>query len=325
MPCYHPLHAVVHTRPDGSRRVRVLPASAPDMSAGMPGSLEQITLPCGRCLYCRLRHSLEWSIRLYHHLLYRSPAVFVTLTYSPDYEPHLVHSDVGPTQLSIPDYGSEVGAQRWIKRLRKSLPRGTRISYYGCSEYGSSSLRPHYHYIIYGWRPADMYPWMRAPEGHLIYRSPHLESTWPFGHSTVGDVTIASINYVTRYSLKKRTGPLANAYNGRRPESQYSSNGMGRDWIDHNLADVYRLNDDVTECVDARLLWRKRLIKPPRYYDKVLALDDPERIMDLVRDWRRRNYVPTDRNLRDLEQHALYVARHSMMEHAIVNRGATHV
>jgi hypothetical protein len=119
---------------------------------------------------------------------------FITLTYS---------NENLPSDRSI--HKSHV--QKFIKRLRKNT--GKKIRYFACGEYGSKTGRPHYHAIIFGYDFTDNDPtkdrrlWTKTRNGDLLFRSPILEKAWPYGHSTIGNVTFESAAYVARYVMKK--------------------------------------------------------------------------------------------------------------------------
>lgn len=78
----------------------------------------------------------SWSARIQLEAACHAYSAFVTLTYSPESLPD-------PPQLQPEDL------QKFLKRLRRRLePR--RIRFFACGEYGSRSLRPHYHLVLFG-------------------------------------------------------------------------------------------------------------------------------------------------------------------------------
>ena len=48
--------------------------------------------------------------------------------------------------------------------------------------------------------------------GSVIYTSEALTKLWPFGFSSIGDVTFESAAYCSRYIMKKVTGDLAESH-----------------------------------------------------------------------------------------------------------------
>jgi len=114
---------------------------------------------------------------------------FVTLTYDDGhYVPVLIYDHF----------------QRFMKRLRK---RRSDISFYMAGEYGPKLGRPHFHALLFNCDFPDRYQ-VRGGK-HPLFRSAELEKLWPFGFSSIGEVTFESAAYVARYCTAKVTGDLA--------------------------------------------------------------------------------------------------------------------
>lgn len=252
MPCYHPMKAM-----RSSSGVVVLPSSA---------TIHNLLLPCGQCHGCRLERSRQWAIRCMHEASLHDDNCFITLTYSDEHCP----TDGG---LHHKDF------QRFMKRLRKYFAPA-KIRFYMAGEYGGKFGRPHFHAILFGINFADREPWQKSPSGSLLYRSALLERLWPFGYSSLGDVTFESAAYVARYVMKKVTGDLAKAaYEvvatdtgeviDRRPDYNAMSlkPGIGADWFKKFKSDVFPHDRVVVDGSET---------KPPRYYDKLLKRVDPD-------------------------------------------------
>lgn len=75
-----------------------------------------------------------------------------------------------------------------MKRLRYHAPE--KLRYYAIGEYGTNTYRPHYHIILFG------LPIQEIHNGII-------EKSWNKGHVYVGQVTRASIHYVTKYHVNK--------------------------------------------------------------------------------------------------------------------------
>jgi len=43
---------------------------------------QNLLVPCGKCLQCRIAHSREWALRVLHEMNFWEDSAFVTLTYS---------------------------------------------------------------------------------------------------------------------------------------------------------------------------------------------------------------------------------------------------
>lgn len=261
MPCFHPLKALKN-----ESGVQVLRSDAVFFN---------LMLPCGRCHGCRLERSRQWAMRCMHEASLHSRNCFITLTYSPE---HL------PSDNSL----HHEHFQKFIKRFRK---RFGEIRYYMCGEYGDLNQRPHYHALIFGFDFNDRVVFKRTNSGSLVYRSKSLESLWPFGYSSVGDVSFESAAYVARYVMKKRTGDSAFAHyanvdmetgeilNHRRPDYNKMSlkPGIGADWFEKYASDVYPHDYVVING---------KTCKPPRYYDKLIKRVDSD-IYDSIKNARQ--------------------------------------
>jgi len=214
---------------------------------------------------------------------------FITLTYNDDHLPY------GNT-LVLDHW------QRFAKRLRKKVGP---IRFYHCGEYGETTDRPHYHALIYGWKPHD--PELFSHSGEFpLYVSRVLTSVWGFGHTTFGDVTFDTAAYVSRYVTKKVTGDAAETHyrsidedtgeiiDRKPPYSTMSRNpGIGMPWLRKYGTEAYT-HDSV--------IMRGREMKPPRAYDRAFEHVDPQlwktaRLARQKAALTRTNY-PTQRQLR---------------------------
>jgi hypothetical protein len=186
------------------------------------------------------------------------------LTYSPEHLP--AHGSL--------NYDHPV---LFMKRLRKEFGSGIRS--FGCGEYGELLSRPHYHLCIFNFDFLDKKLWRRDAENNL-FTSEVLQGLWPYGFSTVGDLTFESAAYVARYVTKKITGKRAaghyevvDAESGevftRLPEKPVCVSrrpGVGRGWYEKHGKFV-RSHDFVV---------RNGLkLRPPKYYDRLHEKLDP--------------------------------------------------
>lgn len=242
MPCYHP--QIYWIGPGGKMVFRRSQSIMP---------WEPKLKPCGKCLGCRLDYSRMWALRGILELQLHSEACYLTLTYDNEHLPP-------GRSLFKPDM------QKFWKLLRKKLaPR--QIRYMECGEYGEKNGRPHYHAIVFGWKPDDLVFFSRR-HGIPSYTSDTVSQCWKRGHILVGSVTYHSIAYVARYILKKQVGKDAEEYYGvRRPEYFHMSNkpGIAHDWIATYNSSVYP-EDKVFYFKDGVLKFQK----PPRYFDKYM-------------------------------------------------------
>lgn len=170
-------------------------------------------IACGRCAGCRKKRAAQWATRISHESMFHEASCFVTLTFNDEHLPS--------------DYSVSVRtAQLFIKKLREHLWRNykIKISFFLVAEYGSKGDpingkdkgRPHYHVIIFGYDFSDdRYLWRKSPRGHDYFRSPLLETVWPYGNCDLTGLTFANAAYCARYSFKKLGGALADSHYSR--------------------------------------------------------------------------------------------------------------
>lgn len=179
------------------------------------------TVPCGRCLGCRLDYAREWSTRMAFELIDSDyKAIFVTLTYNNECVPSLEN---GVLTLCKADY------QGFFKRLRYFFPE-KKIRYFLCGEYGSKTLRPHYHAIIYGLTISDFDDLMYHGCNELkqpYYISPKFSEIWGKGFTLISECSYKTLAYVARYTLKKHYGNEKESLFGALPEFTVCSRRPG--------------------------------------------------------------------------------------------------
>jgi len=254
---------------------------------------DPINISCGQCIGCRLERSRQWAIRCMHEASMHENNCFITLTFSPEglakrnaefRKEEKTHPErvIGwnPVGVHPRDY------QLFMKRLRKKF-QGVR--YYYCGEYGEKNNRPHYHACLFNINFADKQLY-KMSNGIPLYVSETLEEIWPYGFVTIGDVTFESAAYVARYVMKKVNGEQAkqdgtyvrhDAETGEasfvKPEFNAMSRrpGIGKTWFEKYKEDVYP-NDFV--------ILRGKKCRPPKYYDKLLELEDAYTYDDIKMD-----------------------------------------
>jgi len=291
MPCYHPVAAYRTENGD------LFFGSVPERFrlAEHRFRVEALDLPCGQCVGCRLERSRQWAVRCVHEASLFRDNCFITLTYDPANLP------VGGS-LCYADF------QRFLKRLRRRFS-GTTIRFFAGGEYGENFGRPHFHACIFGFDFPDRTFLFTSPSGARVDRSPLLESLWPSGFCSVGDVTFESAAYVARYVMGKVTGPSAAAHYTfldpetgelieRVPEFCHMSlkPGIGSAWYERYRSDLFPHDYVVVNGSKCSV---------PRYYSKKFEKDSPLEFADLklVREARSRVRLSdsTDRRLSDAE------------------------
>ena len=100
-----------------------------------------------------------------------------------------------------------------------------------------STNRPHYHAIIFGYRPHDL-----ISHTSTLFTSKFLSSVWPHGFSSVGDVSFASAQYVASYTLKRVYGDEGYPV-GIEPPFLRASQSLGRAWVRQHTESL--VNDQI--------------------------------------------------------------------------------
>lgn len=127
----------------------------------------------------------------------------------------------------------------------------------------------------------------------VTYESEALAALWPYGFTTVSDLTYDSAAYTAGYCLKKITGLQAQEHYLRcddygvaywlQPEFVTMSlkPGIGRDWYE-------KYKDDVFPADHTPIPGSSRVSqKVPRYYETILAQENPE-LHRVVKDLRQK-------------------------------------
>lgn len=260
MPCFFPLQASFYLRDDGKKKVVFSNSRAKLHEMGVKPLMDNLAIPCGRCIGCRLEHSRQWAVRCMHEASLHSDNCFLTLTYDDEHLP--IDGSLNRSVIS-----------KFIKRLRSKYCG--KFKFFYCGEYGDLNRRPHYHVCVFGFDFKDKSFWKNSA-GCRLYVSDELSSLWQFGFSTIGSLTFDSAAYVARYCTKKITGEQAkDHYGDLLPEFGQASlrPAIGRDWIDKfGFSDVYPFDTCVTDTAGGG----RGYSKPPRYYDKRLEQLDSE-------------------------------------------------
>lgn len=270
---------------------------------------DPMKIACGRCIGCRLERSRQWAVRCVHEASLYENNCFITLTFAPEHLPKDGSLDKRDFQL-------------FMKRLRKK--HGAGVRYFHCGEYGEKNKRPHYHACLFNFDFGDREHWSTRA-GVQLDVSKELQELWPFGFSTVGDVTFESAAYVARYITKKITGEMAEkAYERVNPSSgeitrllpEYCTMsrrpGIGRAWFERYTRDVFPHD---------RVILNGRELRPPKYYSNIFELANPSE-MDDVKEARRRKMMAV---AKDSEFTRLRVReRHQYIRFKSLKRGYEH-
>lgn len=236
-----------------------------------------IDIPCGKCYECLNNYSKEWATRCWCESFYHKESCFITLTYRDS-----------PVTLVKRDY------QLFIKRLRKMIyPK--KIKYFACGEYGSKGKRPHYHLIIFGYRPPDLEFFFMSKK-EKIYKSKELEELWNLGFVSVGNVSINSSKYCAKYLQKMNPTPK-----GCIDSFVAMSKGIGQQYfLDH----YEKLKET------DKIYTNNGYIKLPRYFyklDNKYLLSDSKTLEN--KEQRLKNALLLQRSDKELENRSKIIAK----------------
>lgn len=224
MICTRPNYALdLGKKENGKRFIKFLPKRVDLYSAktlqARYGADAVLPLPCGTCLACRINHAKEWAVRCVLESLYHEENYFITLTYDDDHVPSdgFIHRE---------------HMREFQKRVWRKFPG---VRFFGCGEYGSKNLRPHFHLIAFGLNLTDF-----KSVGNGLMESKTIKELWPYGFNYIGEVNYMTCNYVAQYCNKKAFGDLK--YNVPPMNREYvfmsTKPGIGYQWCQDHLSSV---------------------------------------------------------------------------------------
>lgn len=296
MSCYHPLMGIPKGVDPKSGKMQYLIKPFPKDFHGDKFMDGIVTVPCGKCIGCRLEYSRQWANRCMLEMKYHDEAWFVTLTYDQAHVPLSWYTDPKTGEAFQAMTLRKRDFQLFMKRLRKAFP-GDHIRYFAAGEYGDQRLRPHYHAILFGLHLNDLEVYQDHIGDFPYYTSKKLQSVWDSGLDnpgvmcyyddsktgcnppTRGMTIVAPVNwqtcaYVARYVVKKQKGPASEVYSAHNIEPPFSlmsrKPGIGRQYYDDNpnLYDYQFINVATEEG--------GRKFRPPKYFDRLRLQDSPD-------------------------------------------------
>lgn len=188
--------------------------------------LSTFEFPCRKCLACRLNISREKAVRAIHEASLFENNIFLTLTYDNEH--------VGDGKLHY------IHFQLFMKSLREYVTRNITdpelkselaISYMVTGEYGDKNKRPHWHAIIFNYRPTDSKHDRTTERGELVFTSEKLTDLWGRGKVEFGSVTMDSASYVARYAAKKLGHGQDHEHDYHPIHKTSSKHAIGKRWI----------------------------------------------------------------------------------------------
>lgn len=249
-------------------------------------------LPCGKCIECRLEYARSTAVRCVHEAKMHSENSFITLTYD--------DKNLTSNKLNYLDF------QLFIKRLRDDrfrsllktngltrkdyvqLPKEERdklhdpirIGVLVTGEYGDRLKRPHWHALLFNYRPTDCVYKYSNDRGDRVFESDELTQIWNKGIVDIGDVTFESAGYCARYAAKKLIHGKDGDHDFNPIHKRSSKNAIGKSFIEKYWRDVFSHGYVV---LDGNIK-----VSIPRYYEKWLARNRPEDYLQYIQEVKTR-------------------------------------
>lgn len=240
--------------------------------------LDPDTFPCRKCLPCRLNQAREKAIRCYHEAKMHKESIFLTLTYSDEHlkSPRLIYADFQKFMMDLLE-------RRYRDVTDPEIRKTLFIPFMVTGEYGDKTKRPHWHALLFNFRPRDEKALRTTDRGDRIFTSEALQSLWGKGIIEYGEITLESASYVARYAAKKLAHGSDQEHEFHPIHKTSSKHAIGKRWIERYWKHTFR-NGFVVLPNGARS-------KIPRYYVDWLKKHNPD-------EWRR--YV-TETRLKNQE------------------------
>lgn len=261
-------------------------------------------IPCGQCIGCRIKQREDWTTRIELEARdYPKEEVwFITLTYDDDHVPGMIvktgeimrkvqytwkPGEKRPSSVQILLYED---IQKFLKRLRKAY-RG-KLRYFVAGEYGEQTARPHYHMILYGWKPTDLKNLYKIHHNGY-YTSEWLTNLWGMGQIQIAQAVPETYRYVAGYVTKKMyeiNGQKSNAYyelGQTKPFACMSTKpGLGDKYYQEHKAEIWR--QGYIQCTNGKQA------QIPRYYEKQMEAENPQRLWRIKQN-RQKNAIEQKR------------------------------
>lgn len=285
-------------------------------------------IPCGKCLGCFLEKARDKAVQLSLEKInpeYKSNECwFITLTYEDEYLPiHTYKNEETGEQFS--GASTELrDLQNWIKKIRDNHP-DKNIRYMAAREYGSTSLRPHYHLIIFG-LPLDQELFVKVgnnTNGDPLWTTPQLDNMeskdcWSVrrplgdrsakmyraGNVMIGEVTFQSISYVARYTIKKANKEYKSDWwykaQGLDVEAISQSQDLGKWYYELHKHEIY--NRDLVPVLGKN----GNFSRPPRSFDRLYKREFPKQYEEVIQ--RRKEKMLTNMLQEELQTDMDYLS-----------------
>lgn len=206
-----------------------------------PIVLDELIVPCSRCVGCIQARRDAWTFRLMEQDKVSLTSQFLTFTYDEDSVPFNAHGHI----LVRKHF------QDFMKRLRHIEPH--KLKYYTVGEYGDKFERPHYHSILFD----------------SVREIEEITEKWEKGNVFKGNVSLSSIHYVTGYITHK----LQKHRKGTPKPFSLMSKGLGSAYIEKRNREAEKWHKRAMDTTVILPGGHKNVL--PRYYrEKIFTPDE---------------------------------------------------
>lgn len=240
---------------------------------------------CGKCIFCRKKKSYELAMRCVLHASLYPKNCFLTLTYDeslPGYHNKFQYEDI----------------QKFKKKLRRYCEYHfkKKIQIFNVHEYGKKGKK-HWHLVVFNYDFEDR-QFFTKRGFHPLYTSEILSKLWPFGFSTIGDVSEASAMYQAQYTQKDFKN--GNVTNDKKSHSKHS--GIGKEYFLRHYRQILTLG---------YIPFGGKKVPIPRYFHKLAHKHyshfyESDNFFDLP--YRKKLYTPFKKGEENLEIANLFIS-----------------
>jgi len=203
---------------------------------------------------------------------------FITLTYDNAHlkSPKLQYSHFQLFAKRLRSYIFEsflrtYGKANWAlldPQQKKETYEPYKISIFVTGEYGDLTKRPHWHALLFNYRPNDCIYKYSNHRGDQVFSSATLTTLWPLGISELGSLTFESAGYVARYAAKKLTHGNDKSHDFEPISKKSSHQAIGKKFLEKYYKEIFD-NGYITIPGGPKL-------PIPRYYEKWFQKNHPD-------------------------------------------------
>lgn len=193
--CFSPKYAFYHYHYDTIKHRLVKSLSFNKFNPKRDNEANQIIIPCGKCLACKIDQANSWATRCLLEAKKWTNNCFITLTYNEEN----INTKNGINTLNKKDIQDFFKLLRYYENRTEDNP----IRYFACGEYGDKTFRPHYHLGVFNYIPKDLKFHKLSKTGIEIYTSKTISDIWKKGFITVQYLNYEAAAYIARYTQKK--------------------------------------------------------------------------------------------------------------------------